>query len=378
MAAEDVTMSAVLECDGVINPEDPDVGLRKIFKRIRPNWAAEKIEFKSLSKEGFVNTLLLATHDEDISNAVVIRIYSSSFDSFLDRKREVAALKVFNERGLSPRTYCVFKNGVCMQYLQGRTWPWEELTAGEFSNVKIMRAAARELARYHSKKTSDIALGKYGEMFSWEVEMIAIQKKVMDHWPDHGYGDAKTDEIFKQYPSKECWQAAVNEIMVALRDNGAPIAMCHLDATPVNMFYMAEEDRVIFFDYELSAFNFTPVDFARFLQFSASGLDIDLSDERRHSDAVRSEFFRAYLEEQKLLGDFDRDITEKEVQRLSVLTDKAVLADYLFDSAMTIIIAQTVVVNSTFSRKDLIEFAVKEYTWYKLHKERILALEVPM
>jgi hypothetical protein len=95
--------------------------------------------FQPLSNEGFVNTLLLATHNDDLSDAIVVRMCSEAFDSFLSRKREFAAMKIFNERGLSPKTYCVFRNGVCMQYLQGRTYSWDELSTVGFKDMNVMK-----------------------------------------------------------------------------------------------------------------------------------------------------------------------------------------------------------------------------------------------
>ncbi|XP_064636959.1 ethanolamine kinase 1-like [Lineus longissimus] len=265
--------SQPLILDEFVNGEDPEPDLRKIFLKIRPQWTKEdKIELNPCPGSGFVNIILLATYDGKKADAVVVRIFIQNVYEFLmNRERELAATLVFNERGLTPNIYCIFKNGVCMEYIIGERFDWSVLAEKPLNDEKILRSVARELAKYHSKKTSDIAKEKYGHLFPMVPELKIKAEELLSNLPET-LGETEADELFKtKFPSKALIESEWRDMFALMERTGVPLTLCHLDAHPSNMLYVPEDDRVIFVDYEISAFSWPTQDLATFLEFSATG-----------------------------------------------------------------------------------------------------------
>ncbi|XP_064636864.1 ethanolamine kinase 1-like [Lineus longissimus] len=370
--------SQPLILDEFVNGEDPEPDLRKIFLKIRPQWTKEdKIELNPCPGSGFVNITLLATYDGKKADAVVVRIFIQNVYEFLmNRERELAATLVFNERGLTPNIYCIFKNGVCMDYIFGERFDWSVLAEKPLNDEKILRSVARELAKYHSKKTSDIAKEKYGHLFPMVPELKIKAEELLSNLPET-LGETEADELFKtKFPSKALIESEWRDMFALMERTGVPLTLCHLDAHPSNMLYVPEDDRVIFVDYEVSAFSWPTQDLATFLEFSATGLVFDGNFPERHPPALRKMFLREYLETQRSLGDLDHDVTDHDVERLLVLVEKAVLPYFLFYTGCCLVVASGPERNGV-PRKNMLQLSLNNYGWYMRNKERILALEVP-
>ncbi|XP_064637383.1 ethanolamine kinase 1-like [Lineus longissimus] len=369
--------SQPLILDEFVNGEDPEPDLRIIFLNIRPQWTKEdKIKLNPCPGSGFLNITLLATYDGKTADAVVVRIFIQAIEFMMNRERELAATMVFNERGLTPKIYCIFENGVCMEYIFGERFDWRRLAEKPLNDEKILRSVARELAKYHSKKTSDIAKEKYGHLFPMVPELKIKAEAFLSNWPET-LGEEEADELFKtKYPSKAWIESEWKEMFAMMEGTGVPLTLCHHDAHPSNMLYLPEDDRVIFVDYEMSGFSWPTQDLATFLEFSATGLVIDRVFPEPHPPALRKIFLREYLETQRILGDLDHDVTDHDVERLFVLVEKAALPHFLFYIACGIVCARGPERNGV-PKKDLVRRTCNEHGWYMRNKERILALEVP-
>jgi ribosomal protein L19E len=60
--------------------------------------------------------------------------------------------------------------------------------------VPTCRSAARELAKYHSKKTSDIAKEKYRELYPMVPELKRKSEEFLSNWPET-LGEEGADEL---------------------------------------------------------------------------------------------------------------------------------------------------------------------------------------
>ncbi|XP_064636789.1 ethanolamine kinase 1-like isoform X2 [Lineus longissimus] len=340
--------SQPLILDEFVNGEDPEPDLRNIFLKIRPQWTKEnKIELNPCPGSGFINITLLATYDGKTADAVVVRIFLQVYEFIMNRERELAATLLFNERGLTPNIYCIFKNGVCMEYIIGERFDWSMLAEKPLNDEKILRSVARELAKYHSKKTSDIAKEKYGHLFPMVPELKKKAEELLSNWPET-LGEEEADELFKtKYPSKAWIESEWKEMLAMMEGTGVSLTLCHHDAHPSNMLYVPED-----------------------------GLVFDGNFPERHPPTLRKMFLREYLETQRILGDLDNDVTDHDVERLFVLVEKAVLPAFLFYIGCGLACAGGPERNGV-PKKDLVRLVCNEFGWYLRNKDRILALEVP-
>jgi hypothetical protein len=79
---------------------------------------------------GFVNYVLCASLDGG-EDKVIFRIYGKEYTEILDKDQEKAATLLLNELGISPRVFCIFKNGLCFEYVEGLIFDWKDFSALE-------------------------------------------------------------------------------------------------------------------------------------------------------------------------------------------------------------------------------------------------------
>jgi predicted Ser/Thr protein kinase len=70
---------------------------------------------------------------------MVVRVCDEAWEIIMERDREMAATRVYNERGICPQIYCVFKNGFCMKYIQGRRFEWDAMNEEPIRDVNVFK-----------------------------------------------------------------------------------------------------------------------------------------------------------------------------------------------------------------------------------------------
>ena len=66
---------------------------------------------------------MVALYSSGFKDALVFRIFSTS-DDLVDRELEISTYRALGERGLSSDILCRFNNGICVGFLEGRTFTW--------------------------------------------------------------------------------------------------------------------------------------------------------------------------------------------------------------------------------------------------------------
>ena len=74
---------------------------------------------------GFINLVITASVD-GCNEKLVFRIYKKPFYEHLDKKEETKATLVLNELGISPRVLCMFTNGFCFEFVEGKNFNWDD------------------------------------------------------------------------------------------------------------------------------------------------------------------------------------------------------------------------------------------------------------
>lgn len=72
-----------------------------------------------LFTDGITNKLVACYTDEDMVDAVLVRIYGRKTELFVDRETELRNFQVLRAHGCAPDLYCAFQNGLCYQFLPG-------------------------------------------------------------------------------------------------------------------------------------------------------------------------------------------------------------------------------------------------------------------
>ena len=83
-----------------------------------------------------VNTMRLC-YAKDRSDAVIFRVFGEGIDYMLNQKQQIAATKLFHEIGISPIIHCIFKNGICMEFVKGTSFGWSDLSG--IRDIKICK-----------------------------------------------------------------------------------------------------------------------------------------------------------------------------------------------------------------------------------------------
>lgn len=72
-----------------------------------------------LFTDGITNKLVACYTDEDMADAVLVRVYGRKTELFVDRETELRNFQVLHAHGCAPDLYCAFQNGLCYEFLPG-------------------------------------------------------------------------------------------------------------------------------------------------------------------------------------------------------------------------------------------------------------------
>ena len=187
-------------------------------------------------------------------------------------------MKVLYSRGLAPRLYGTFSNGMVYGHFPGT--PLEHTDLGEDRSINMI---AERLAVFHSIKsvhlTPESSIWTTAENF---IDMID------DQW-SHKHGNVVIDLD---------WIAEKKELLRSkLSKLQSPLVLCHNDLLAGNIIYDKSIETVRFIDYEYASFNPRGFDLGNhFNEYAGPDLDWDRFPTRE----IQARFARAYLHARKL------------------------------------------------------------------------------
>ena len=96
--------------------------ITKIVSEIRPSW--KNVNFHTFS-DGITNKMFGLWEDcakmVDSKDVLVVRINGNGTSSFIDRENELKSWSILEAANAAPKLYCLFENGLCMEYIKGKT-----------------------------------------------------------------------------------------------------------------------------------------------------------------------------------------------------------------------------------------------------------------
>ena len=88
------------------------------------------------------------------NNALVLRINGNGTEKFIDRENEIESWVALEKVKAAPKLHCLFENGLCMDFVKGKT-----LTVETIQSEQISTKIAGLMANCHSLKSDEVPEG---------------------------------------------------------------------------------------------------------------------------------------------------------------------------------------------------------------------------
>jgi len=240
-----------------IDPKNFDVSVLDLLTVVRPTWGKEQLQSKTYS-EGYINNMkrFHLRSDNDLQDAIVVRVYGSTLDTFVNREKEVLAMQVAHAAGCFQPLVAIFKNGVAYKYAHGRT-----LTTSDLNDPKIIRLATKKLAQFVTTDPDKVDLidcnGGKGVFDKSDRSdhmlkmMIGGLKEQMDC--------PRRDKIYQEHRLPTAM--LIEELMKMkgiTQTCGWKPELSHGDWHLKNIIFDEKKGTVVFCDYELTEFRNSP------------------------------------------------------------------------------------------------------------------------
>ncbi|XP_053101346.1 ethanolamine kinase 2 isoform X2 [Hemicordylus capensis] len=284
-------------------------GALQLIRKLRPQWETERVKTK-LFTDGITNKLMACFTDENMRDAVLVRVYGRKTELIVDRANELRNFQVLQDHGCAPNLYFTFENGYCYEFMQGKA-----------------------LGPEHVRQP---------QIFSLCPEVHIPSLEVLE------------EEI--------CWMKE------HLSHLGSPTVFCHNDLLSKNIIYNEAEGHVRFIDYEYTGYNYQAFDIGNhFNEFAGlNEVDYNLYPCRETQLQWLSYYLQAYkkLSQQDQCGGSKSrgesgHVSEEELETLYVQVNQFALASHFLWACWGLIQAQFSTIDFNFARYADIRF--KQY-----------------
>lgn len=108
--------------------------------------------------DGITNKLIGCFYSDDknsYSDVILVRVYGNKTDLLIDRNNEKINIAFLHKHKLAPKLYATFNNGLCYEYIPGKT-----LNTASVYEPKIWRLVAAHMAKMHRLPLTSNQLAK--------------------------------------------------------------------------------------------------------------------------------------------------------------------------------------------------------------------------
>ena len=211
------------------------------------------------------------------NNALVLRINGNGTEKFIDRENEIESWVALEKVKAAPKLHCLFENGLCMDFVKGKT-----LTVETIQSEKISTKIAGLMANCHSLKSDEVPEGN-DQAGCWRfVDQFLMNAKTFP-------------ENFSKHFLTSFAQQFKHDVEMNCKVN-QKLSFCHNDLLVGNILWDDVEQKVSFIDYEYAGWNYAAFDVANhFCEYT--GLDV-LDYETNYPKKVERKLFcEKYLTE---------------------------------------------------------------------------------
>ncbi|XP_072504229.1 ethanolamine kinase 2 isoform X2 [Notamacropus eugenii] len=287
-------------------------GALRLIQELRPHWKPEQVKTKRFT-DGITNKLVACFVEDDMRDAVLVRVYGERTELLVDRENEVRNFQLLRAHGCAPKLYCTFQNGLCYEFLPG------------------------------------MALG-----------------------PEH-IVEPRLFSLSQSIPSVEVLEQEMTWLKEHLSQLDSPVVFCHNDLLCKNIIYNEKKGHVRFIDYEYAGYNYQAFDIGNHFNEFAGVNEVDYSLYPSRETQLR--WLNYYLQARKQLcqeGWGGTAVTPMEVEKLYVQVNKFALASHFLWAFWALIQNQFSTIDFDFLR-----YAVIRFNQYFKVKPQVLALEMP-
>ncbi|KAF7254792.1 Ethanolamine kinase 2 [Varanus komodoensis] len=332
-------------------------GALQLIRKLRPQWETERVKSK-LFTEGITNKLVACFTEENMGDAVLVRVYGRKTELIVDRANELRNFQVLQDHGCAPSLYCTFENGYCYEFMPGKALGPEHIR-----QPNIFRLVAQEMAKMHRIHTNG-SLPKpclWHRLFKYFNIVKTEFSRKASHSSLHQEVHIPSLEVLEE---EICW---MKEHLSQLR---SPIVFCHNDLLSKNIIYNETEGHVRFIDYEYTGYNYQAYDIGNHFNEFAGLNEVDYS--LYPCKEVQLQWLRYYLQAYKKLSQEDQGggggsksrgwsggVTEEELESLYGQVNQFALASHFLWACWGLIQAQFSTIDFNFARYADIRF--KQY-----------------
>ncbi|XP_027300980.2 ethanolamine kinase 2 [Anas platyrhynchos] len=291
-------------------------GALRLVRELRPGWEPARVKTK-LFTDGITNKLVACYTDEDMVDAVLVRIYGRKTELFVDRETELRNFQVLRAHGCAPDLYCAFQNGLCYEFLPGIA-----LGPDHVRDPRIFRLVAQEMARVHAIHAN----GSLPKPILWQKLHKYLTLVKMDLSPK-----VPNPSVHQDVPSLETLEHELAWMKETLSQLGSPVVLCHNDLLCKNIIYNRTQEQVRFIDYEYTGYNYQAFDIGNHFNEFAGVKEVDYR--LYPSKDTQLQWLRSYLQAYKQLtqgeqGGAGPAVSDKELEALYVQVNKFSLASH--------------------------------------------------
>ncbi|XP_022670005.1 ethanolamine kinase 2-like isoform X2 [Varroa jacobsoni] len=322
-------------------------GVRELTAHAKPQWSHEKLIVKTLT--GGTTNILLSCDDPSTNERILVRIYGSKTELFIDRGAEVRNMRLLHAHGLAPKVYVAFRNGICYGYLEGKV-----LDVDKVIQPDITATIARQMAKMHAIPIDPQAKAKIIPMLEHYLSLVpadilaATEKKL-----ESEFGKEKVHVAEEIKRLKEVYESLDQTVV-----------FCHNDLLSKNI--LLDGDRIHFIDYEYASANYQGFDIGNF--FTEFGGQEGYDRKRYPTREWQLPWIQQYLEYYRSFKG-RKPPTTADVDQLYVFVNKCALSSAILWGLWALIQEAHSTINFDFNR-----FAMDRLGMYFAKRDEFLSL----
>ncbi|XP_078271096.1 ethanolamine kinase 1-like isoform X1 [Rhinoraja longicauda] len=344
--------------DLLVDAKELRKDIETLLQQVRPLWKPTDIKLKIFTS-GNTNRLVGCHVDQDMEEAVLVRMYGNMTELYVDHATEVKHFQLLHAHHCAPELYCTFQNGLCYEFIKGAVLDRQQLR-----KPSIFRLVAIAMAQFHSVQSDNsyspepnlwTNLSKYLKLLKSSQSQLAADRSSL-----------KMNSV----PSFDILVTEIEALKEHLLQMKSPLVLCHNDLLCNNIIHIEGKGEVKFIDYEYTGYNYQAYDIGNHFNEFAGVSELDFS--LYPPEELQLEWLRSYLQMYKAFTGQDPEVTQLEVQKLCVQANKFALASHLSWGLWALLQTRYSSIDFDFPR-----YARERFQEYFKRKDEFLALKLP-
>jgi len=343
--SSELTSNTIPNIDFFVRPEYLLEDLRVLLKIVIPLIPGIAPDATPTMKQETIGTMNYAFKVTVGEETMMVRIFGSTTNLLVDRKREAHVLHLVHKYGYGAKMYAQFNNGYVIEFIPGTTLSLSQLR-DPFYYTKI----ATQFAKWHQIKLNQYEISLV-QVNLWEI--FEKWYKLADHF---GINVEKIKQEIKEFT------LGITDFI------SEPGCFTHNDLNAGNIIYNEQTQQVFFVDYEFAGYGNMYFDLANhFCEWSGIDFDFSLYPPKETQISFLEVYFNA------MYPSLDQEEKKCMVQIIWSKVNRFQLMSHLFWGLWGTIMASQEINSDIF---DYNNYAQKRLNTYYNTKEDVLKMEI--